>query len=130
MYVKENEATVNRPAGKRPLDASNILADLNHYIKAIKAEDAWKNSDRNSITIFKSSGLTIVLSGLHQSAVIDDYGRGGVTVLQVLTGKVSFTSDGEEQEAGQGQVIITHRDGNYFVKALEDTFLLLTLKDA
>ena len=129
MEIKSNEATLGRPAGHRPIDASNMLADIKNYINAIKEEETWKKSDRNAITIFKSSGITIVLSGLRENAVIDDYNHGGITTVQVLTGNILFTADGEQKEVTQGQLVITHRDGNYFIKATEESFLLLIIKD-
>ncbi|WP_153796112.1 hypothetical protein [Foetidibacter luteolus] len=129
MTLKSNHATQNRPAGSRPIDATNMLADIDNYINTIKQEDAWQKSDRNAITVFKTSGITIVLSGMHAGAVIDDYNRGGISTIQVLEGKIVFTSDGEEREATSGQLIITHRDGKYFIRALEDSFLLLTIKE-
>ena len=129
MQLKSNEATINRPAGNRPIDASNLLIDLSNYIETIKTENAWQSSDKNSITLFKSQGISIVLTGLHSNAVIDDYNRGGITMAQVLVGKILFTSDGQQKEVLQGQMAITHRDDNYFIKAVEESFLLLTIKD-
>jgi len=129
MQLKSNEATINRPAGNRPIDASNLLIDLNNYIDTIKAEHAWESNDKNGITLFKSPGVSIVLTGLHANAIIDDYNRGGITIAQVLTGKILFTSDGQQQEATQGQIVVTHRDDSYFIKAIEESFLLLTIKD-
>ena len=129
MQLKSNEATINRPAGNRPIDASNLLIDLNNYIETIKTEHAWESSDKNGIALFKSPGISIVLTGLHINAIIDDYNRGGITVAQVLAGKILFTSDGQQKEITQGQIVVTHRDDNYFIKAIEESFLLLTIKD-
>lgn len=129
MQLKSNEATINRPAGNRPIDASNLLIDLSNYIETIKTEHAWESNDKNSITLFKSPGISIVLTGLHINAIIDDYNRGGITIAQVLTGKILFTSDGQQKDITQGQMVITHRDDNYFIKAVEESFLLLTIKD-
>lgn len=129
MQLKSNEATINRPAGNRPIDASNLLIDLNNYIETIKTEHAWESSDKNGITLFKSPGISIVLTGLHINAIIDDYNRGGITIAQVLAGKILFTSDGQQKEITQGQIVVTHRDDNYFIKAIEESFLLLTIKD-
>lgn len=129
MQLKSNEATINRPAGNRPIDASNLLVDLSNYIETIKTEHAWQSNDKNGITLFKSPGISVVLTGLHINAIIDDYNREGITIAQVLTGKILFTSDGQQKEITQGQIVITHRDDNYFIKAVEESFLLLTIKE-
>ena len=54
MFEKSNDATPQRPAGDRILDAELVVLNLNQAQEQIKSESAWLNSDRNAITPFKS----------------------------------------------------------------------------
>ena len=51
-------------------DAPLVEMDLNAFRQQIKQEKAWQNSDRNAITIFKTSGMRLVLVALHQGAEV------------------------------------------------------------
>ena len=68
MENKSNEATAMRPDGDRLLNASLVEMDLNKFTAQLKQETTWANSDRNSITVFKSDNMTIVLIGMHANA--------------------------------------------------------------
>lgn len=120
MKIKANEATVSRPSGSRLLDASSVKVDIKKCIESLKSEEAWQLNDRNAITVFKSDGITMVLSGMHPNAVIDDYSRGGISIIYVIQGNILFTTGGEEKEVAEGQIISAQK---------EETFLLLTMKD-
>ncbi|MBK5269808.1 MAG: hypothetical protein JJE22_02220, partial [Bacteroidia bacterium] len=65
MKSKSNEATALRPEGDRVLNAPLVEMDLNKFIAQLKQETTWADSDRNSITVFKSDNMTIVLIGMH-----------------------------------------------------------------
>ena len=68
MENKSNEATPQRPQGDRVLDAPLITMDLQQSIQQLQDEPSWRDSDRNSIALFKSDNIRIVLMGLHQNA--------------------------------------------------------------
>ena len=46
MDEKFNDATKQRPQGERIMDASLVTIDLHNFIKQIREERAWKDSDR------------------------------------------------------------------------------------
>ena len=48
------EATYNRPEGDREIDSPVLLIDIPDLIEQIKDENAWKENDRNAITVFKT----------------------------------------------------------------------------
>src|SRR5690625_6166798 len=68
MEEKKNESTSLRPEGERFLNASLVEMDIEKYIDQLKEEVTWKASGSNSITLFKSDALRIVLIGLHKDA--------------------------------------------------------------
>ena len=86
MKEKFNEATKQRPQGERTLDASLVTIDLNYFTKQIKDEKAWKESDRNAITVFKTNGMRIVLIALHKNAEMTKHTADGIISVQVLEG--------------------------------------------
>ncbi len=55
MDEKFNDATKQRPQGERIMDAALVTIDLRNFIKQIREEKAWKESDRNAITVFKTT---------------------------------------------------------------------------
>ncbi len=56
MDEKFNDATKQRPQGKRIMDAVLVTIDLRSFTKQIREEKAWMDSDHNAITVFKTDG--------------------------------------------------------------------------
>ena len=59
MDEKFNDATQQRPQGERIMDAALVTIDLSNFTKQIREEQAWKDSDRNAITVFKTDSMRI-----------------------------------------------------------------------
>lgn len=93
MEIKSNEATPQRPEGDRLLNAPLVEMDLNAFIQQLKSESTWAESDRNSVTIFKSETMTIVLIALHENAELKPHKANGVISVQVLEGKIEFMAE-------------------------------------
>src|SRR5664279_2806148 len=96
MPVKTNNSTSNRPEGKRLLDAPAVFVNIEEHIKQLKDESAWDKGDRNAITIFKTAGLTMVISAFHKGAEIKDLQMDGLLILQVIEGEISVQTNREE----------------------------------
>jgi len=127
MENKYNDSTPQRPDGERILNADLVQMDLNQFVLQIKGESTWLESDRNSMTIFKSDILTIVLLGLHQNAEMKTHQANGVISVQVLEGRINFTTEEKTVSLEKGQMIALHENIPHSVMALEETFFLLTL---
>lgn len=127
MENKFNEATPQRPEGTRPLDAPIVLIDLNAFRKQIKDEPAWKVSDRNAITMFKSDTFRLVLISLHEGAVLDPHTAKGMISIQVLEGKIKFDTDKESVEMEKGEMLVLHEAISHKVEAKKESTFLLTL---
>ena len=127
MENKSNEATPLRPDGDRMLNAQLVQMNLQAFIKQIKTETTWQTSDKNSVTIFKSETMRIVLLGLHQNAELKPHKANGVISVQVLQGKINFITDGLSVDLEQGQMIALQENITHAVKALKESFFLLTL---
>lgn len=127
MENKSNEATPQRPEGNRLLNADLVEMDLNHFIEQVRNESTWKESDRNSITIFKSDKMRIVLLGLHKGAELTTHTANGIISVQVLEGKINFTAEPQTAILQKGQMIVLHEKIPHSVTAMEESFFLLTL---
>jgi quercetin dioxygenase-like cupin family protein len=129
MDAKFNDATHNRPWGERPIDANLVPIDLHAYAQEIMQEEAWQKNDRNAITVFKTDNITIVLVGLHKDAEIKpgNLESAAIINLQVLEGRVTFSTTLEKLELNRGQMVVLHEHIPYSVLAQEETICLLTL---
>ena len=127
MEKKYNEATTQRPQGDRIVDASLVTIDLNYFTKQIRDEKAWKESDRNAITVFKTNGMRIVLIALHKNAEMAKHTADGMISVQVLEGQMLFTTNEQSVELGRGEMLALHENVPHSVLAKEETVFLLTL---
>ena len=127
MEEKSNEATIQRPQGDRIMDAPLVTINLGSFIAQIKAEKAWKDSDRNAITVFKTDGMRIVLIALHKDAEMKKHTADGMISVQVMEGQILFTTEEQSVELGQGEMLALHKNVPHSVLAREETIFLLTL---
>ena len=127
MEDKWNDATPQRPDGERILNAPLVEMDLEEVIKQIKSETTWADSDRNSVTLFKSDSMRIVLIGLHENAKLKPHKANGVISVQVLEGKIEFTAEQQNTQIEKRQMIALQENITHSVRALTESFFLLTL---
>jgi quercetin dioxygenase-like cupin family protein len=129
MDVKYNESTELRPEGERLMDAPVVPIDAPYFLKQIKNEPAWQNSDRNAMTIYKTDAMRIVLIALHKDAVIKEHSANGVISVQVLDGEINFKTEGKTHNLTKGKIIALHRNITHEVSAVEESVFLLTVAD-
>lgn len=127
MQNKSNDATPQRPEGDRPLNAPIVEMNLNQFIDQIKSETTWADSDRNSITLFKSDTMRIVLMGLHEQAELKTHKANGIISVQVIEGEINFATEQQAVTIEKGQMIALQENILHSVKAVTDSFFLLTL---
>lgn len=131
MENKSNDATPLRPEGDRILNAPMVEMDLEKFIEQLKSEITWKENDRNTITIFKSDKLRIVLVGLKENAELKKHIAPGFISVQVIKGQMEFTANPEgiqqKAELSVGQMIALQPQIPHKIVAKQETFFLLTL---
>ena len=129
IYLKEkfNEPTLQRPEGDRFIDAPLVDIDLQMLIKQLKHESAWRNSDRNAITVFKTNGLRIVLIALHKCAEMAKHIAKGTISVQVLEGQLEFNTGLRSIELSKGQMLALHERIPHSILAIRESVFLLTL---
>ncbi|MEP6746317.1 MAG: hypothetical protein ABJB86_01255 [Bacteroidota bacterium] len=126
MSVKINDATRNRPVGTRLIDAPAVLVNIEDYIDQLKDESAWKKNDRNGITVFKTPGLTMVLSAFHKGAEIKDLQLEGLLILQVIEGEISVKTENDALKVKKKQILVLHPESQQTLIAEKDTIILLS----
>ena len=126
MEEKFNEATSQR-SQDRLLDAPSVSINLPAFTEQLKQESTWKESDRNSITVFKTNGMRIVLIGLRAGAEMAKHTANGHISVQVLEGQIKFTTDLQSVELSKGQMLALHERIPHSVLAIKETIFLLTL---
>lgn len=124
---KSNIATPLRPEGDRILNAPLVEMNLNNFIDQLKSETTWIESDRNSITVFKSEMMTIVLMGFHENAELKSHKANGVISVQVIEGKINFITEQQSALLEKGQMIALQENIIHNVTALKESFILLTI---
>ena len=129
MEAKHNESTELRPEGGRLMDAPVVPMNVPEFIRQIKEEPAWKKSDRNAITIYKTNGMRIVLIALHEDAVMEKHTTNGVVSVQVLDGEVAFNTQENSIVLRKGEMIALHRNVPHSVAATKESVFLLTVSD-
>lgn len=127
MEEKHNNSTELRPEGDRVLDAVLVKVDLEEKLEHIRNETAWKEGDRNAITVFKNEEISMVLISLHAGAELKPHKAPGPINVQVLEGKMSFSADNQVFEIKKGQLITLRKEIPHSVVALEDSAFLLTV---
>lgn len=127
MENKSNDATPLRPQGERVLNASLVEMDLAKFIDQIKKETTWEESDHNSITIFKSDTLRIVLIGLHEKSTLKPHAANAIISVQVLEGAITFKAEEQIVSLTKGQMVALQPKVQHSVEAETESFFLLTV---
>jgi len=127
MPVKMNDATYNRPQGTRLIDAPAVMVDIEDFMEQLKDESSWDKNDRNGITVFKTPGLTMVLSALHKGAEMEDLKTDELMVLQVIKGVISVDAGNDNITLREKQLIILHPGAEHSVTAEKESVILLSI---
>ena len=109
------------------MDAAMVTIDLCGFTKQIREEKAWKESDRNAITVFKTDGMRIVLIALHKDAEMIKHTIDGIINMQVIEGEILITTEKQSAELGPGEILALHQNIPHNVLAKKESIFLLTL---
>lgn len=126
MEAKSNKTTSQR-LQERILDAPFLEMDLVRFIEQIKGESTWKEGSHNSITLFKSNTMRIVLIGMHKNFELKTHTAPGFISVQVLEGCIEFIAAPNKSVLKKGQMVSLYPQIPHSAYALEESFFLLTL---
>ena len=129
MKEKRNRATYRRPGEDRIIDAPVLLIDVSEYIDQITREETWSINDKNAITIFKTEKIRLLLIGMHKGAEMHTDRPENILVLQLLKGRLFFTSNEKHLTIKRDQVLVVHENIYYSLKATHESFFLLMVSE-
>ena len=128
--IKKKEKALENVPDDLATDLANRAKQIEGIasdIEQIKNEPTWKTNDRNSVTVFKSETMRIVLMGLHENAELKSHKANGVISIQTLEGKINFVTEMQSVILEKGQMIALEENIIHSVMALKVSFFLLTL---
>lgn len=112
------DRTVSGPA------VTFVIAD---ELKRLREEPEWISGTRNSVTVVKTSNLSVVLTSVKKDAALCGHEMDGPITLQVLSGVIEFGVAGKPQTLAAGTALALDNAVPHDIKALEDSEFLLTI---
>ena len=93
----------------------------------IKSEKAWEENDRNSIAVFKSSKMRIIVGALHKNAEMQTEHPDNILSIQVLKGRLNVHTNEKVIEVERDQILALHEHIPYKIEAIKKTTFILTI---
>jgi quercetin dioxygenase-like cupin family protein len=111
----------------RNMDEPFFVFDFAQIVKKIKAEEAWKNGDRNALTLLKNSYVSVVLISLKKTAEINFHHSGRLASVQILKGALHFKTNNNSTLIKTGSLLTLHEQVAHMLVAVEESVILLTI---
>ena len=121
------DAIRTAPREDRVLCGPAITFAIAEEINLLKQEPEWISGKRNSVTVVKTSNLSVVLTAIKKDATLCGHEVDGPITVQVLSGPIQFGVAGEPRRLVAGTVIALDKGIPHDIQALQDSELLLTL---
>ena len=119
-----------QPRPDRPEGGPFVHLRLSEEVERLRGEPAWRDGDRNAITLTKRAGLRLVLTALRQGAVLREHHAPTAAALQVLAGRMMLRVGDRALALGPGEVVTMEPGLAHAGEALADCAVLLTLAEA
>ena len=113
----------------RPQTGPFVHSRLVEEVERLKSEPAWRDGDRNAITLTKSVGLRLVVTILRRGATLREHRGPGATTLHVISGALALRVGDRPLELGPGEVVVMEPGLRHGGEARADTAFLLTLAE-
>jgi len=118
-------STRPHPESERPLHGPLQSFDLQEEVARLRAEKAWREGERNAITLRKGEGLNVVLLVMKEGDRLDEHSAPGPMTLSVHEGRIRFSAADEEIEAEAGTLLACDAAVRHSVEAVGDAVCLL-----
>jgi quercetin dioxygenase-like cupin family protein len=120
---EEGEASQSGSSQEKAL----LTTDLTTLALELKGEENWQKIGRGSRTILKSETLRILLNVMQAGSEIKPHQAPGPISVQVIEGRIRFSTDEESVELAKGQMLTLQPHVKHRVEALEEASFLLTV---
>ena len=120
-------STRPHPESARPLHGPLQSFDLQEEVDRLRAERAWREGERNAITLRKGEGMNVVLLVMKEGDRLGEHSAPGPMTLMVNEGRIRFSAADEEVEAEAGTLLACDAGVRHSVEALGDAVCLLNV---
>jgi quercetin dioxygenase-like cupin family protein len=100
---------------------------LKAEVERLRRDKAWQDGRRNTTTLHKRTGLSVVLLVMRGGDGLEEHSAPGPIALSVREGRIRFTVEGEAVEAGPETVFTCEEGMRHAVEALSDAICLLCI---
>lgn len=115
------------PESERPMHGPLQSFDLGAEVARLREEEAFRGGRRNSITLRKGEGMSVVLLVMGAGDRLEEHAAPGAISVAVREGRISFTTPDAEVEIGPGTLLTCDAGVRHAVEALEDAVCVLTI---
>ncbi len=109
------------------MNAQMVTLDIPFFIKNILKDKSWKKKDRNTISLYKSNGFSVVLVALKKGSEITKHIAKGTMAIQVIKGRIIFKTDDKSSDIRKGQMLALHPGIPHSALAKKKSIFLLIL---
>jgi quercetin dioxygenase-like cupin family protein len=133
--MAQTPGNANRPtgqtggSGQRPpheMEAP-VLVDLNNDIASLRREAAWRDGDRNAVTLTKEGDLRLVLTVMKSGATLHEHRVPGTAAIQAVSGRIRVGMASRDVELGPGQLVTLEANTPHDVEALNEAAFLISI---
>ena len=110
------------------LSAEHLLLDLGEAAVELRAIEGIAE-DRRAVTLVRQSGLNLAITYLRAGASLAEHAAPGPITIQVLDGLVRIALGDQQLEVPAGRLVAFGAGVRHAVHAVEDSTLLLTLRE-
>jgi quercetin dioxygenase-like cupin family protein len=125
MAAKENPQT-GREHEVGNLAGPLLMLDLNREIEHLRSEARWQ-SGHTAKTLAKYPDLRVVLIVMKTGGRLEKHRAVGRISVQVLDGRIQFTTPDKSVELAAGQMLTLETDIPHEVEGIVDCAFLLTI---
>ena len=115
------------PESERPMHGPLQSFDLGAEAARLREEGAFRGGRRNSITLRKGEGMSIVLLVMGAGDRLEEHATPGPISVAVWEGRIRFTTPDAEAVAGPETVLACDAGVHHAVEALEDAVCVVTI---
>ena len=123
----DDSSSGQRPGSDRSLHGPLQGFDLEAEVSRLRGEKEWQEGRRNSITLRKGEGMSVVLLVMKAGDRLEEHSAPGPISLMTREGRIRFAAEGEAVEAGPETALMCNAGVRHSVEALSDAVCLLNL---
>jgi quercetin dioxygenase-like cupin family protein len=112
---------------ERPMHGPLQSFDLGAEVARLREEEAYRGGRRNSITLRKVEGMSVVLMVMGAGDKLEEHAAPGPISVAVREGRIRFSTPDEAVEAGPDTMLASDGGVRHTIEALEDAVFVLTI---